>query len=220
MARLSNFTDAQKAELYVRHRATCVYSGEKLWILDGGASPHFVIDWADHIFPVSKGGLSTLENGVCASWYHNSEKGNKTEVPGFLFYEGKPTKLFHRLYISVPRAMARDLKRFAKLHSSDWYFNRALFRVLLGVDYLHNGIGVRTRDDLYYSAAALKAISKWRKIVLKEEVATLEERGLVSGQLLPDQLLLLDVREAVSVGEIRKIMKRLLPTYGTNTASP
>lgn len=34
-------------------------------------SPVEKIDWADHIYPVSKGGLSTVENGICASWFQN-----------------------------------------------------------------------------------------------------------------------------------------------------
>lgn len=218
MTRASNFTDAQKAQLYVLHRATCVYSGEKLWILDGGASPYFTIDWADHVFPVAKGGLSTLENGVCASWYHNKEKRDKTEVPVFLFYEGKATKRFHELYTTLPRKMVRDLDRLSKLHHSDWYFNRAIFRMLLGVDYLHNGIGVRARDDLYYAAATLKAIAKWRKIVSKEMVTTLEDRGLVPAKPSLGQQLLLNVREALSVSDIRDTMKKLLPIYAANAA--
>lgn len=218
MTRASNFTDAQKAQLYVLHRATCVYSGKKLWILDGGASPDFTIDWADHVIPVAKGGLSTLENGVCASWYHNKEKRDKTEVPVFLFYEGKATKRFYELYTALPRKMARDLDRLSKLHHSDWYFNRAIFRMLLGVDYLHNGVGVRTRDDLYYASAALKAIVKWRKIVSKEIVATLEERGLAPVNPSSDQQLLLDVREALSVSDIRAAMKKMLLIYAAKAA--
>ena len=80
MPRPSNFTDAQKAELYVLHRAFCVYSGEKLWALDTVASPYFTIDWVDHIHPVSRGGLSTIENGVCASWFHNKKKRDTTDA--------------------------------------------------------------------------------------------------------------------------------------------
>jgi len=213
MTRVSNFTDSQKAQLYVRDRATCVYSGEKLWILDSGASPYFTIDWADHVFPVARGGQSTLENGVCASWYHNKEKRDKTEAPVLLFYEGVATKSYYKLHKSIPRKVARDLARFGKLHHSDWYFNRALFRLLLGVNYLHNGVGVRSRGDLYYAAATLKAIDKWRKIVSREMVDTLEARGLAPKEPSPDQELLLNVREASSIREIQNTMKKLLPMF-------
>ncbi|MBI5006799.1 MAG: hypothetical protein HZB95_06695 [Nitrosomonadales bacterium] len=213
MARASNFTDAQKAQLYVLHLATCVYSGDKLWILDGGATPYFTIDWADHIIPVAKGGLSTLENGVCASWYHNKEKSDKTEVPPFLFFKGKATKHYYKFNKSLPRKMASDLSRFGNLHHSDWYFNRALFRMLLGVDYLHNGVGIRTRDNVYYAGATLKAITKWRRIVTKESVATLEERGIAPATPSPDQKLMLKIRNVTTVDDILTTMKKLLPAY-------
>lgn len=213
MARTSNFTDAQKAQLYVLHRATCVYSGKKLWIIDGGASPDFTIDWADHIKPVAKGGPSTIENGVCASWDINKKKNDKIEIPDFLFLRGEPTSKYYEANPIVSDAILNDLERFRKLHHSDWYFNRAVFRMLLGVNYLHNGIGTRTRDDRYYAAATFKAILKWRKIVLKEQVVSLEERGLAPARPSHDQLLLLNVREAQSIEDMRSSMKELLPMY-------
>jgi CRISPR/Cas system Type II protein with McrA/HNH and RuvC-like nuclease domain len=108
MARASNLTDAQKAQLYVLHCATCVYSGKKLWIIDGGASPDFTIDWADHIHPVAKGGPSTLDNGVCASWDINKKKNDKTEVPDFLFFEGKPTPKYYEVNTALPDTIVND----------------------------------------------------------------------------------------------------------------
>ena len=213
MTRTSNFTDAQKAQLYVLHRATCVYSGKKLWIIDGGASPDFTIDWADHIFPVAKGGSSTLDNGVCASWRVNQEKSDKTEAPVRLFFNGRPTDAYYDLNEALPDTMVHDLERLSKLHHSDWYFNRAIFRMLLGVNFLHNGVGVRTRDDRYYAAATLKAISKWRNIIFREKVVPLEERGLAPASPSKDQLLLLNLREAQDIDDIRRTMKELLPIY-------
>lgn len=213
MVRKSNFNDAQKAQLYVLHRATCVYSGKKLWIIDGGASPDFTIDWADHIFPVAKGGSSTLDNGVCASWHINKKKGDKLVVPEFLFYEGKPTDAYFKHNKILPDHIAHDLEKLSRLHHSDWYFNRAIFRVLLGVNYLHNGVGVRSRDDSYYAVAALKAITIWRKLVAKEKVASLEERGLVSTKLSHDQHLMLSVRGVQTVDNIRDNMRSILPIY-------
>lgn len=213
MARSSNFTDSQKAELYVLHRATCAYSGEKLWILDGGAGRSFTIDWADHIHPVAKGGLSTIENGVCASWFHNRAKRDSTKAPVFLFFNGKPQSQFLKINGPLSRQISKDLVRFSRLHPSDWYFNRALFRVLLGVDYLDNGIGVRSRDDRYYASAALKIIGKWRRIASKASVPSLEERGLAPNKPSPDQKLLLRIRDAETILEIRRLMKQLLPFY-------
>lgn len=170
---------------------------------------YFIIDWADHIRPVARGGLSTLENGVCASWSYNSEKRDKTDVPPFLFFEGRPAQAGQKLEPS----MRRYLERQSRLHHSDWYFNRALFRLLLGVDYLDNGVGVRSRDDKYYASAALKAAQKWRQIVFRESVATLEERGLVLPRPSRGHQLLLSVREATSVADLLRIMRACLPIY-------
>lgn len=220
MARISNFTDIQKAQIYVRDRATCAYSGEKLWILDGGVDPYFSIDWADHIFPVSQGGASTLDNGVCSSYQCNIEKKDKTEASGFLFYKGKATKYFYELHTKLPDKISHDLDRFDMLHYSDWYFNRAIFRTLLGVDYLHNGIGIRTRDNLYYAKAALKVIKKWRAIIDKEMIATLEERKLVPINPSLDQQFLLNIRESSNVSDILRIMEKLLPIYTVKAIWP
>ena len=214
MARSSNFTDAQKAQLFVLHRATCVYTGDKLWILDGGANWNVPIDWADHVVPVARGGLSTLDNGVCAAWLPNREKRDSTKAPKFLFFKGKPTAQFRREGKKLSRQQAIDLERLAELHHSDWYFNRALFRLLNGVDHLANLERDYRRDDKYYAAAALKAIAKWRRIVSRESVASLEERGLAPAKPARDQKLMLGIRDADSVEEIRGIMKKLLPMYG------
>ncbi|MBA3312030.1 MAG: HNH endonuclease [Planctomycetaceae bacterium] len=213
MARTSNFTEAQKAQLYVLHRAVCVYSGQKLWILDSGARQNFNVDWADHIIPVAKGGCSTLENGVCASYFHNQKKRDSDRVPSFLFFKGEPQPSFFESRTALSHRMVRDLKKFAALHHSDWYFNRALFRVLLGVAYLHDGIGVRSRDDRYYASAALRAIQKWRLIVRREGVLTLEQRGLAPKKPSSDQRLLLAIRDAGNVQHIRRTMLKLLPAY-------
>jgi hypothetical protein len=213
MTRRSNFTEAQKAQLFVLHRATCVYTGEKLWLLDGGATPYFTIDWADHLVPVARGGASTIENGVCASWHYNKKKNASEKKPEFLFFKGKPRALYFKQRSRLPLGVVRDLERLGTLHHSDWYFNRAIFRVLLGVDWLDNGVGVRTRDDRYYAAAALKAIRKWRILVARELVPSLEQRKLVPRRPRYDQKLLLALRSVDSIPELRTSMKKLLPTY-------
>lgn len=218
MPRSSNFSEAQKAALYVLHRATCVYSGANLWILDGGATPSFIIDWADHVTPVSKGGLSEIKNGVCSAWHQNFKKRDSSTVPQFHFYKGKPTKSYLKKN-KIPRKRIIEIQRFNLLHHSDWYFNRALFRLLLGVDYLHNGKGIRTRDDKYYAAAALKAITKWRKLSDRDNVPSLEQRNLAPRRPSKDQSILLSVRNVKSVAEIRSIMKRLLTIYRARSDS-
>lgn len=44
MSRSSNFTESQKAALFALHCGVCVYSGEKLWLLDDGVTPSFTIE--------------------------------------------------------------------------------------------------------------------------------------------------------------------------------
>ena len=213
MAGESRFTDGQKAQLFVMHRATCVYTGKNLWILDGGADPNCHVDWADHVIPVAKGGLSTIENGVCSWWYFNREKRDRSQTPPFLFYMGRPTAHFRKLGRKLSQAQARDLERFANLQISDWYFNRALIQLLNGVDHLANLERDYRRDDKYYAAATLKSIFRWRRMVDREAVAALEDRELAPRKPSRDQKLMLSIREIETVEEIRSIMRKLLPMY-------
>jgi hypothetical protein len=53
---------------------------------------------------------------VCASWYRNKEKRDQTEVPDFLFYEGKVTKLFFEQGQILTDMQVEDLERLAILH--------------------------------------------------------------------------------------------------------
>ena len=214
-SRPHNFTAAQKAEIFRRDRATCAYSGRRLWILDFGACPTFPIDWADHVTAVANGGQSSLENGVCAHWYHNRNKGAKTDTPPFLFRHGVPTEHYFALDQQPRRGLAdaEHLSRFARLDVSDWYFNRSLFLLLLGTAYLHQYVGIRKRDDSYYARAALKMIGKWRRLVARSGVSSLEDRGLVPTELGRDQKIMLGIRDMRDLQQAVSAMKELLPIY-------
>jgi hypothetical protein len=61
------FTDATKAAIFARDRATCCFSGANLWLLDKSLRTGWQADLADHIKPRSRGGTAAPENGVCAS---------------------------------------------------------------------------------------------------------------------------------------------------------
>jgi len=212
MPRSSNFTDAQKAELFVRDRATCVYSGTPLWVLDYGASAMFHIDWADHILPVARGGKSTLANGVCAWSEVNYWKGAKIETHRPWFRRGEPTAAYLKDHGVVSRSMRRQLKTFSQLHESDWFFNRALFRLMLGVRFLAEKDCPRTRDDLYYARAALKMRTEWERRS-RTGVASLEDRGLVPAELRADQRIMLAIRNETTVDGIQRRMRRLVPAW-------
>jgi 5-methylcytosine-specific restriction endonuclease McrA len=61
------FTQKQRLQILVRDNWTCGYCGEKLH--PGG----FV--QIDHVIPVSKGGLTTVSNGLTSCRACNAKKG-------------------------------------------------------------------------------------------------------------------------------------------------
>jgi len=212
--RASNFTDRQKAELLVRDHATCAYTGKSLWLLDYGADPYFEVDWADHRRPVARGGTSTLANGVSASWGANFAKGDSLKRHACMFRSGRATPAYRRIHgDSVPLPLQRQLARFSRLHYSDWYFNRALFRLWLGVAFLAAKDSGRTRDDAYYCRAAFRMLEQWRRITEGHAIPSLETRGLIPRRLRPDQRLMLNVRGVESIAGIAAIMRKLVPFY-------
>lgn len=217
----TNFTDAQKAEIYVRDRATCAFSGANLWLLDSGASGQYLIDWADHVKPASGGGASAIDNGICASWPYNYAKSD-SPYPGVqLFARGLPTPDFFFLERQLTPEIAGRIIRFSKLHSSDWSFNRAIWLVCLGLC-CHSDSrrgATRSRDDCYYAKAALKRICAWRALVERDSVASLEKRFLTPKSLQEDHRLLLSVRKATSTDEILAIMKLLLQFHIANQSA-
>lgn len=211
--RASNFTNRQKAELFVRDRATCAYTGRSLWLLDGGADPHFEVDWADHIVPVSQGGESTLTNGLCAGYQANSEKRDIVGMHPFRFRRGRPTREYFRTRKALSQKLIRQFERFSRLHYSDWFFNRAVFRLLLGVLFLSEKGCTRSRDHNYYARAALRMQVAWRRITKKEEVPSLEARGLAPRRPSFDQRSLLTIREESTVEGLLRMMRRLVRPY-------
>ncbi|WP_455231168.1 hypothetical protein [Geopseudomonas aromaticivorans] len=164
---------------------------------------------------VANGGQSSLENGACAHWYHNRNKGAKTDAPPVLFRHGVPTEHYFALDQKARQGLAdaEHLSRFARLDASDWYFNRSLFLLLLGPAYLHQYVGIRKRDDSYYARAALRMIGKWRRLVAKSGVSSLEDRGFVPTELGVDQKTMLGIRDMRDEQQAVSAMKELLPIY-------
>jgi hypothetical protein len=178
MTRASNFTDQQRAELFVRDRATCAYTGRNLWLLDHGADPYYQVDWADHRIPVAREGRSTLSNGVCAGWSANFDKRDRQDSHICFFLRGAATAAYLKTHAALPRLVERQFQRFSRLHYSDWYLNRALFRLWLGIAYLSEENCPRSRDDIYYSRASFRILARWRRIAERESVPAVEARGL------------------------------------------
>jgi hypothetical protein len=217
----TNFTDAQKAEIYVRDKAMCAFSGASLWLLDSGACGYYLSDWADHVKPSSGGGASAIDNGICASWLYNYAKSD-SPYPGVpLFSRGVPTQEFFLLQHQFTPADFERHVRFSKLDASDWSFNRAIWLLCLGLCWLSDaGEGqLRSRDNIYYAKAALKRISVWRALVAANSIETLEKRGLTPKPLQEDHKLLLAIRGVTSTQAILDIMNRLLPFHTANQAA-
>ncbi len=168
-------------------------------------------DWVDHITPIAKGGRPELDNGRCSSSNANFAKRDGPEPPVVLC-AGAPGKDWHQLHEAVQRSAEINLLRLSNLHVSDWYFNRALARVLFGVDELYNleiGKRPKVRGAPYYSNAAFRALAAWRRHAVG--VPTLEARGLVPTRPTDDQTILLGLRNASSTNDVTRAMGELLP---------
>jgi len=208
--RAHEFTDDQRAEIYARDRALCAYSGKSLWLADYGAAPS-TPDWIDHYRSVARGGKTKNENGVCASWLYNSIKRQHGGALR-LFDSGYPTSDYYSYYESLSPQIAAHLARFAVLHPSDWFFNRALFHVLLGV----TGIGAKRADGQvlsrgteYRAKAALNYFGRWR--MRSSEVPHPKRRGLFPKRPSEDQKLLLGAENLETVAQLQRLMKKLAP---------
>lgn len=204
------FTDSQKAEIFARDRAICGYSGVSLWLADFGAAPA-QIDWVDHIHAAARGGHAGPDNGVCASYLYNWVKRDHGRSV-LLFIEGRPTADYYTFFGSVRPEIAVHLKRFAALHSSDWYANRALFHV-------RNGAACRSavrsdgekfkRGIDYFAAAALRFRDQWQKKSV--DVPSLRARKLLPLRPSEDQKLLLSALDATSLPQMKRIIKEFEP---------
>jgi hypothetical protein len=174
-----DFTPAQRAEIYVRDRATCCFSGANLWLLDSHLRPGYETDWADHVKPSARGGSSDQSNGVCASHTFNAKKRHNTADNAYLFERGLPTWRYFSIFGPLSIEQANRLNRLANLAIPDWYFNRAVALVLLGFDYRCRSDLYQEyprRDDKYWFRAAYRKLTEHQH---SNQTPTLEERQLV-----------------------------------------
>lgn len=211
----TEFSNRQKAEIFVRDRATCAFSGKSLWILDYGASPTYDVDWVDHIKPSMRGGTNATENGICASSFFNAKKRDNSSDNQYFFMAGKPTEHFFRVYEEVPEKIAGNLRRFSKLEQGDWYFNRALSYLLFAIEWLtakEQGTEYK-RGIPYYAGAALRMLRDWRRIAPRSDAETFTERKLVPRNLKDDQAMMLTLAGIESEEEFDKLTHQLYPYY-------
>lgn len=174
------FSDVQRAEIFVRDRATCCFAGANLWLLDAPLRPGYQRDWVDHVRPLARGGKSEVKNGVCASHSFNAKKRHNTADNLYLFRDGAPTLSYFEAFGPLPEHLASRLARFAALEKSDWYFNRAVGLVFLAFDCAlakARGDELPVRDDAYWLGAARKKLVEFKKLGGSVDF---QSRGLVT----------------------------------------
>jgi hypothetical protein len=201
-------TDKLRAAVFVRDKAICAFSGHSLWILDHGAAPGWDMDWPDHVRPASRGGKSTLDNLVCASFSHNSKKRNNGADNAYLFLNGKPTYFYWEMFGRISPMLASRMRR--EFVAADWYFNRAVANTLVALKHRYFGLK-RTRTARYWFGSALKRLEAHRD--LASTAPSMRQRGLVGARASEDVRLLLSLRAASNVNEISDIADRLYPIF-------
>ena len=210
------FTDEEKARIYKRDRATCVFSGKSLWSLDYGACPLAEWDWVDHIKPAARGGKSKIGNGVCASYTYNVKKRANGADKFHLLdpdLEGVPSEGFFRYFGAISSEWKEQLFRLSQIESADWYFNRAVCHLIVACQKAYDKPG-HQRKPRFYRNSALKKLSEFRKQNGSRE--SLEERGLVKHPKCEDVKLLLSMIEEQSLSNFDKKLSRLKAIYAEN----
>jgi len=214
MLRKMPLTDKLRAAVFARDKGICAFSGLSLWMLDYGTAPFGHPDWPDHIVPVSRGGKDTLDNLVCASFFHNRKKLNNTSDRNYLFRNGAPTNMFFQTHGEVSDPQAQLLQRHARIIEADWHFNRALFNIRVALDDEAYGADV-VRGRGYWLASAYKRLSTWRKISDDANVASFGRRGLIRYPSAPDVKLMLSLATA-DEPRMLSVYRQLLRHYRAN----
>lgn len=215
----TNFSSAEKAEIYARDRAICAFTGMNLWLLDEGVGGFYNTCCIDHIIPASKGGSSTVDNSVATFAAYNHSKGNNIGANLYLFLNGLPTYRFWQYHRLLTLEMAQRISNNSQIQPSDYSFNQAIMTLICGVYWLHSAHATgQKRDDDYYALSSLRGLEKWRKAVDSEGSSSLEDRNLVPVSLTPDQELLLSLRQMKTTKQIKALMTEVLPYHSANLA--
>lgn len=211
----TDFTDAQRAAIYVRDRATCCFSGANLWLLESPLRPGYERDWADHVRPSARGGSTDEANGACASHTFNGKKRHNSADTAYLFQNGLPTWRYFDIFGRLTPEQDARLRRLARLELRDWYFNRAIGQILCGFDYrcrLEWYEEEPKRDDWYWFRAAYRKIVEFQAF---DAGASLEDRMLVT---TPSSAAVswLALRQVESEQTFLTTIEAIYPQYRTN----
>jgi hypothetical protein len=217
----SVFSDAQKAQIYKRDRATCAFSGRSLWNLDFGACPFSTEwDWADHVKPRARKGGGDVSNGLCVSSLFNAKKrangADTFSLLADLCGDGKaavPSEDHYRYFGTLSKEWREQLWRLRNIEERDWYFNRAVCH-LIWACYLsfHRTSGKRKPE--YYRNSALKKLAEFRD--REGSRKDLEERGLVLNPACRDVDLLLSMIAEQPLSEFDQKLRQLKRIYAEN----
>jgi hypothetical protein len=202
----TKFTEKVRAQAFVRDRAVCCYTGEKLWLADSdGVAPQ-----CDHFVPVSKGGANTLENAVSCFYIVNNDR-RANDAPSLRFAAGRITREGTAHYGgAIPDHIARYLDRMSNARLSDWYLNEAFNNCNLGLRWLLRcDRAAYDRNDEWYASAALRRLNDWRKHAHEAADALPEKRGLAPHDGDPRTGILWEARHCKSVTQLRDAMSAL-----------
>lgn len=211
------FSEIQKASIYARDRATCAFSGISLWILDNGIRPNWEMDWVDHVRPSAAGGDASLGNGVCASNTFNAKKRDNTSDNVMFFEEGKISESYIRVFGLPPQSVLDQLNRLKYLEPADWFFNRCIGNVFVGLDWRCDleFKGVRyKRDDMYWFKAGWKRLQVFQR---KRPQKTIESRGLVRSPFPFGAANLLRAESIDSFEDYINWIEDIFPVYHANS---
>jgi hypothetical protein len=210
------FTSKQKAQIYKRDRATCVFSGKSLWSLDYGACPLAEWDWADHIKPAARDGKSEIENGICTSYTFNVKKRANGADKFHLLdpdLEGAPSQDFYYYFGGISLELKDQLIRLSHIETADWYFNRAVSLLMMACEKAYYKPGHKRKPG-YYRNSALNKFKEFRSHGGSRE--SLEKRSLILHPECEDIQLLLSMIAEQKLSEFDQKLRRLKVIYTEN----
>lgn len=209
----AEFTERQKAEIFVRDRATCAFSGISLWFLDGGIKSNWQVDWVDHIKPSASGGGAVLDNGICASNLFNSKKKDNTSDNIYFVKDGSVTEHYLKVFGVPPSSLLERLNRLKELQPEDWFYNRSISGIFIGYncrcDKEFKGLEYK-RTDRYWFKSAWNRLQKYQK---KKGQKNLIERGLVKEPIPFGTIELLKLENIVNEKDFYNWIEKNYSTY-------
>ena len=210
----ANFTDNQKAQIYVRDHATCAFSGISLWLIDNGIRSNWEMDWVDHILPSARGGSAAISNGVCASHTFNAKKGNNSSDNILFFHCGHITLRYVNSFGNPPKDVLRDLSRRGGLIEADWFFNRCIANSFFALDWRYQEeqrvSPLPKRDALYWQSAAWKWCLRFQR---KQSDQSIQNRGICKDKLAHGSDSLLELQSVNTEKQYQEWVEHIWPMY-------